>query len=352
MLGKKDFLSGGYIFNNRMVHRLIDEGVQVDAIHFTTVPEDLPPRPVRGAAYVCRRILRFDPDVVVISKSYHYAWLFRMIEPLVGIPVVYLMHSLEWMEQQGRARAGMYSGYVRWLLGMADAIWVNSTSTMNGVLETGIPPDRVVRIPPGFEKTGEPLPDRSAGEAPVRLLCVGSIAPRKAHDVLIKACALLEEGSFSLELAGSRTDGASYPGDMARLVSDLGLDGSVTFLGNLSDDELMSAYDRADVLIQPSRWEAFGMAVVEGMWRGLPVVASGVAALPELVHHGVNGLLVPPDDPEALAFAIGTLVSDPDLRLRMGRESRSMASECNDWNDTERDFVRLVFDTAGSGTSL
>ena len=352
MLGKKDFLSGGYIFNDRMVRYLREEGAEVDIIHFRTVPDGLPLHPVRRAGYVCRRILKFDPDLVVVSKSYSSAGFFRVIKPLLGIPVVYLMHSLEWMDQRSRIRAGMYRGYVRWLLGMADAIWVNSTSTMNGVLETGIPRDRIVRIPPGFEKIERALPDRSCREGPVRLLCVASIAPVKGQDLLIRACALLDKDSFTLELAGSMNNGTSYAENMIDLVSELELDDSVTFLDRLSDDELTAAYDSADLLVQPSRWEAFGMAALEGMWRGLPVVATGIAALPELVHNGVNGLLVSPEDPEGLASALGTLIRDRDLRLAMGRESRLMASERNDWSDTGRDFVHLVNMTARGGTTF
>ena len=350
MLGKKDFLSGGYIFNWRMAGRLAEEGAEVDVIHFRTVPEGLPGRAFRESMYVCGRIVRFRPDVVVVSKSYSSAGPFRMLQPFLGTPVVYLMHHLEWMDQRNRMRSRLYKGYVRWLLGMADAVWVNSMSTKRGVMETGIDPDRLFCIPPGFDKGAEPLPDRSLRGGPLRLLCVGSIAPRKAQDVLIRACAILPEGSFSLELAGNMDNGAGYSREVMDLVSELGLEGSVTFMDGLCREELAASYDRADVLVHPARWEAFGMAVAEAMWRGLPVIASDVAALPELVRHGVNGLLVPPDSPGELAQALGAMAADPDLRLRMGRESRIMAQKMNDWNDTEAAFAGLVTRTAQGGS--
>jgi glycosyltransferase involved in cell wall biosynthesis len=350
MLGRKDYLSGGYIFNWRMARRLAEEGAEVDVLHFSTVPEGLPGRTLRESAYVCRRIAGFRPDVVVVSKSYSSAGPFRLLQPFLGIPVVYLMHHLEWMDLRNRLKARLYKGYVGWLLGMADAVWVNSTSTMRGVMEAGVDSDRIVCIPPGFEKGGDPLPDRSTRCGPLRLLCVGSIAPRKAQDVLIRACALLPEGSFSLEFAGNTDNGEGYTREVMDLVAGLGLEGSVTFLDDLSREDLAAAYDRADVLVHPARWEAFGMAVVEGMWRGLPVVASDVAALPELVRDGVNGLLVPPDNPEVLAEALGKMKADSDRRLQMGRESRAMALNMNDWDDTGEAFARLVTCTAGGGS--
>jgi glycosyltransferase involved in cell wall biosynthesis len=350
MLGKKDFLSGGYIFNWRMARRLQDEGAEVDVIHFSTVPEGLPGRTLRESVHVSGRIARFRPDVVVVSKSYSCAGPFRLLQPFLGVPVVYLMHHLEWMDSRNRIRSRLYKEYVGWLLGMADAVWVNSLSTRRGVLETGVDPDRIVCIPPGFEKGDDPLPDRSARRGPLRLLCVGSIAPRKAQDVLLKACALLPAGSFSLELAGNTDNGEGYTRVVTDLVAGLGLEESITFLDGLSREDLTAAFDRADVLVHPARWEAFGMAVIEGMWRGLPVVASDVAALPELVRHGVNGLLVPPDNPGDLAEALARLASDPDTRLRMGRESRAIALNSNDWDDTGDAFVRLVIHTAGGGS--
>jgi len=347
MLGKRDFLSGGTIFNSRMAARLAEEGADVDVIHFRTVPAGVPEHPLRAMGHVCRRIAGFRPDVVVIGKSYQYTALLRLVRPLLGTPVVYLMHHLEWMDVRNNLRRRLYKAYVRWLLGMARTVWVNSGSTERGVVETGIDPCRLVRIPPGFEKTPEPLPDRSTRSGPLRLLSVGSLAPRKAQDVLLRACAMLPPGGFVLEIAGNTDDGDGYGRGVRRLVEELGLSGSVSFLEGLPRGELAAAYDRADVLVHPARWEAFGMAVVEGMWRGLPVVASDVAALPELVRHGVNGLLVPPGDPEALAGAIGVLAADPVTRCAMGRESRLLAEGMNDWEDTGAAFVRMVADAAG-----
>lgn len=350
MLGKKDFLSGGYIFNWNMVRRLVEDGDEVDVIHFRTVPDGLPDNPIHAGLHVCRRILRFDPDVLIVSKSYHYAGPFRLIQPLTGIPVVYLMHHMEWMDHPGRISSGMYRGYVRWLLGMADSVWVNSASTFRGVAGTGIPEELIHVIPPGFIKDTAPVPDRSSRKGPARLLCVGSIARRKAQDVLVRACALLDRGTFSLELAGNMDNGDGYSEEMKEMVAALDMQDSVKFLDGLSPEELAEAYDGADILVQPSRWEAFGMAVVEGMWRGLPVIATDVAALPELVDHGVNGLLVPPDDPVELASALARLAGDRNMRLTMGRESRTIAEGMNDWGVTGSEFIELVHRTAGGGS--
>ncbi len=347
MLGRKDFLSGGYVFNMRVAERLSGMGMDVDIIHFTTVPEGLPEKKFSASAHVCRRILKHDPDIIVIAKSYHYAGLLRLLKPLLGTPVLYLMHHLEWMDERNRIRSGMYITYVRWLLGMADAIWVNSLSTGTEIETTGIPGERIHRISPGFARSLNPPPDRSMREGPVRLLCVGSIAPRKAQEILLKACAMLEPGSFSLDLAGSFEEDDPYFVQMRDFIVENGLQDSIIFRGALPREELDRAYDSADILVHPARWEAFGISVLEGMWHGLPVVASDVAALPELVLPGENGLLVPTGDADAIAAALRTLIEDKNARLAMGIRSRSLADGRSDWNDTCNEFAELVLSTAG-----
>lgn len=342
MLGKRDFRSGGYIFNFRMAEYLESLGHNVDVIHFRTVPPGLPGNWYRASRYICRRILELDPDLVIVSKSYQYMPLFR-VSPLSGrVPVLYLMHHLEWMDRANRMKAFMYRTYVRWLLGMADTVWVNSASTERALRESRIPASRVRVISPGFEKTPAPPPDRSGRTGPVRLLCVGSVSPRKAQHVLVRACGLLEEESFILEIAGSVTADEDYASEVERLVSSLGLEERVTMSGNLDERELEDAYRRADILVHPASWEAFGMSILEGMWQGLPVVAANVAAIPELVRDGENGVLVEPGSAEALANGVRYLMENRARRLEMGGISRELAADMNDWNDTGREFAELV----------
>jgi glycosyltransferase involved in cell wall biosynthesis len=107
------------------------------------------------------------------------------------------------------------------------------------------------------------------------------------------------------------------------------------------------AYRDADVLVHPALWESYGMCVVEAMARGLPVIASDVAALPELVDDGDNGLLVAPGDAAGLRAAMLRLMTDREMRLRMGERSFSVSLEKKDWESTCREFGALVAEAAG-----
>jgi len=117
-------------------------------------------------------------------------------------------------------------------------------------------------------------------------------------------------------------------GDYERLAEELGIAEHVTWTGLIEDMAGSGAFRAADIQIQCSQWhEAFCLAVAEGMSADLPIVASRIGGLPELVEDGANGFLFDPSSEEELATAILTLAADDDLRSRMGAEGRKRAVE-------------------------
>ena len=111
--------------------------------------------------------------------------------------------------------------------------------------------------------------------------------------------------------------------------------------GKRPHDELPAFYRRADVLVVPSLSEAFGKPAVEAMASGLPVVATRVGGIPEVVADGETGLLVPPNDPVALAEAMGRLAADPALRARLGAAGRARAEERFSYDRIAREVETL-----------
>jgi glycosyltransferase involved in cell wall biosynthesis len=108
---------------------------------------------------------------------------------------------------------------------------------------------------------------------------------------------------------------------------DAAVAGRVRFVGEASEAELNQHYADCDVLCVPSRYESFGLIYVEAMMFGKPIVATRVGGIPEVVQHEANGLLVPPEDPQALAAALRTLVESKALRDAFGRRSRAIYEE-------------------------
>ncbi len=145
------------------------------------------------------------------------------------------------------------------------------------------------------------------------VLCVCRFYPRKRVDVLLRAAAILEPRIPELEvrIVGGGPEGPR----LRRLWSALRLEKVVRWVGDASPEALAREYNLADVFCLPSVQEGFGIVYLEAMAAGKPIVAAKAAAIPEVVKHG---LLVEPDNPEALAEAILRLYWDSELRERLG----------------------------------
>jgi glycosyltransferase involved in cell wall biosynthesis len=161
----------------------------------------------------------------------------------------------------------------------------------------------------------ESLPPDPAGDRPAgaRLAFVGTNWAVKGLDVLLRAMKEIPEAT--LVVAGR--DPARYGRKIEALCERLGLSDRVFFLGPVDHAALGGLLWHSDVFVLPSRMEAFGVAVLEALAAGVPVVATEVGGIPEIVRDGVDGLLVPSDRPAALAAAIGKIVSDESLKRRL-----------------------------------
>lgn len=188
--------------------------------------------------------------------------------------------------------------------------------------EAGVPESQVADIPAVLDTDRltprrEPEPirrDLGAGNDPV-VLAVGSLVPLKGFDTLLEAVAVLTPKPH-LWIAG---DGPERD-TLSRLAHALAIGDRVKFLGRRDDvADLMAA---ADAVAIPSRREAGGLVALEAMMLGCPVVASRIGGLALAVEDGVTGLLVPPDDPDALAAALVALLRDGGLRDRLVTAAR------------------------------
>ncbi len=151
-------------------------------------------------------------------------------------------------------------------------------------------------------------------------------------DVLLRAFAQLPEvnrvgQALHLRLLADGPQAAEY----RQLADVLGLGSRVQFVGGLPHGQMVQALNGLDVFVAPSRRESFGVSVLEASACALPVVASAVGGLPEVVQHGATGLLVPPGDVAALAAALNTLADDAALRLSMGSAGRQMVQARYAW---------------------
>jgi glycosyltransferase involved in cell wall biosynthesis len=183
-------------------------------------------------------------------------------------------------------------------------------------------------IPNGVDtRRFAPSPEKNREQG--RILLVGRLIPLKGHAVFVRALALVRKrwrGPLSVEIVGAGPELDS----LRREAAALGLLDVVEISGFVPFEELPFRYSRASLFVMPSLNDAAPLALLEAMASGLPLVASGVGGIPELLS-GCDAELVPPGDEEALAAAILRVLSNPERGIAMGRQGRTRAREF-DWD--------------------
>ena len=211
---------------------------------------------------------------------------------------------------------------------------VTCTDFNRRALATIAPHASVHRMYHGVDRAQFHPRQRAGVDAPPVILSVGRLRDKKGLDTLIDACRVLSDRgqAFRCEIVGY---GEEHDRLQARITQQ-GLSGKVILVGKLPRERVIEAYAGAAVYVQPSRIAADGdrdgipNVLLEAMAMGLPVVASNVSGIPELVGDGLNGLLVEPDDPPALADAITRLLHQPRLCAALGCRARTTVTESFD----------------------
>jgi len=153
-----------------------------------------------------------------------------------------------------------------------------------------------------------------------RVVCVGRFAHIKGQDILIRAITILKEyiPNVDVEFLG---DGATRE-TCVKLADELGVSSNCQFLGHASIESVLSRLAHAQVAVIPSRAEAFGMVIVEALSVGTPVIATNVGGIGELIRDSVDGYLVPPESPAAIAEKLKLILTDDELRINLGKNAR------------------------------
>lgn len=194
---------------------------------------------------------------------------------------------------------------------------------------------RLLRIHNGldlglFSPAATPLSGR------VRVGCAARLVPGKGVGTLLRAAVVLGEAVETIAIAGDGPERAQLEQD----AQDLGVGGTVAFEGRV--DAMPAFWRGCSLAVVPSESaESFSMTTLEAMASGIPVVASAVGGIPEVLVDGVTGTLVPPADPEALALAIGRYAADPVLRQEHGRAGLERARRCFSIDTTAARYLEL-----------
>ncbi|RMF57698.1 MAG: glycosyltransferase family 1 protein [Bacteroidetes bacterium] len=237
--------------------------------------------------------------------------------------------------------AGAYHRLRRLALTRADHLFPVSRYTSDLLADAGIPPERRTVVHNGTDPDRfapqDPMPLRARlalGDRPT-LLTISRLVPRKGLDTVLQALPRVAEAVPQVVYLIGGT-GPDRP-RLERLAHELGVASHVRFCGRIPDDDLPTYYSAADVFVMPSRLdpphvEGFGIVFLEANACGTPVVGAHTGGIPDAIVDGETGLLVPPDDPAALARALTGLLLNPPLARRMGLNGRRRVVTAFTWD--------------------
>ncbi len=261
-------------------------------------------------ARLVRTVRALRPDLLQASMGELYAAQHALTAAVVtGTPSVAVIHGV--LPRHSQPKDFLF----RWVMQRVTAVGAVSSYVAREVeAEFRLPSGSVHLLYGGVEHPGARPPVRREHPDEVVVGAVGRLAPEKGFDVLVRAMTALP--ACRLVIVGDGRDRSR----LESLAARSGVAARVSFAGWVEPP--WSAKLSFDLLVAPSRAEGFGLSVVEAMLAETPVVAASVGGLGELVHDGITGLLVPPEDPSALAAAVARLAADPELRATMGKRGR------------------------------
>ncbi|WP_155055959.1 glycosyltransferase family 4 protein [Streptomyces blattellae] len=210
------------------------------------------------------------------------------------------------------------------------------------VAHHGLAPERVHVAAPGADIA--PLASGTDGVS--RLLCVAAVTPRKGQHRLVEALAAVADLPWSCVCVGGLGHDPAYVAELRSLIARYGLEDRLVLAGPQAGAELDASYAAADLMVLTSYAETYGMAVTEALARGIPVLATDVGGLPEAVGRapdgGVPGILVPPEDPLALAAELRGWFGEADVRRRLKAAARGRRAALDGWATTARSLAAVL----------
>ncbi len=337
--GRLDQRTGGYLYDARMVEGLRSRGWRV-------VAHELPgrfPDPDELAARALRGALQDVPDgAVVVADGLAIGGVPDAVsEASLRLRIVALVHH-PLADETGlpapeRAR---FARLERHTLAAARGVIVTSSHTRDRLADYGVTGRSVRVVEPGTEPA-EPATGPPPG-APTRLLCVGSVTPRKGHDVLIDALGtLLDIPAWECICAGSLERHPSFSARVRRRGEEAGLSSRLRFVGEQSSSALDALYHTSSFLVHPSWYEGYGMVLTEALVRGLPIVGTTGGAVPHTVPPEA-GTLVEPGDAPHLAEVLRLWLTEPTVRARCAAAARRSARRLPRWDTQVEAFETAI----------
>lgn len=310
-------------------------------------------RRTRQWRYQTKRLLRKDLDQAEVVLHTHELWGPASVRPLSKRPMVWTNHSSKFLQLfSSAAHHPRLFDNIR----LADRITAPSTELLSKAIELGYPADRATYIPNGvdpsrFHRARDAKPARLVlGEGvlafrqdKVVVLCARRFVPKNGIHLLLRAVESLDpevQRRVQMLFIGAGSDGKDeYKQEQLQRIDGLSQTCECVVVPELANSQMQLAYAYSDIAVLPSLQEATSIAGLEAMASELPLVAFAVGGIPEIVEHGVTGLLSDSGDVAGLARNLSTLVRSREVRRRMGEDARVRVRSHFSWDYVASQFT-------------
>jgi glycosyltransferase involved in cell wall biosynthesis len=335
--GDESTLTGGYIYNRRLLEALAARGWRT-TVHSL---QSSFPLPTDAALHEAREVLDAIPTRrLVLVDGLALGGMPELIQrEAQRLCLVALVHHPLAMETGlDAATAAALERAERRALAAVRGVIVTSHATASALTARAVAAQRIGVVEPG---TDPAPPAHGSGGEPVELLCVATVTPRKGHAVLLEALGTLAHCAWRLTCVGSLQRCPATVEALHQQIRALRLEQRVRLLGEVNPTALSNCYAQADLFVLASHYEGYGMALAEALAHALPVLSTRAGAIPDTVPEQA-GILVPPGDSGALADSLARLLREPQLRRRLALGAASARAALPDWKQAAARFAAEI----------
>jgi glycosyltransferase involved in cell wall biosynthesis len=338
--GRLDIISGGYLYDRKLVEHLQQCGDEVTII-------SLPWRSYgrhlgdNFSGDLFRQLTLPGLDILLQDELNHpsLAWINRRVKTAAERPIVSIVHHLRSSERHPGWLLPFYRLVEKQYLQTVDGFIFNSQTTASVVSQLlGRSQPAQVAYPAGNRLqpwiSDAEITHRAQAGGPLRLLFVGNLIRRKGLHTLLTAATKLPPQSWRLDVVGETAVDPAYYQSIQRQIAAADFQPRVKFWGALDNEALAARYRRNQLLVVPSSYEGFGIVYLEGMGFGLPAIGSTGGAAHEIIASGENGYLVDPDNAAHLAALLANLHHNRTHLAALGRAARQHYLAHPTWEQT------------------